>query len=75
MSRTLDVMFGSGQMKAATLGLLAIVAVLAGCTQKSEVDKCVHDWEESVKDRPEDKDKARSRFEVRLACMKYAKGE
>jgi hypothetical protein len=62
-------------MRAATLGLLAIAAVLAGCSQKSEVDKCVDDWEESVRDTPEGKDKADMRFQIRLACMKYAKGE
>lgn len=57
-------------MKAATLGLLAIAVVLAGCTQKSEIDKCMDDWEESVRDTPETKDKAEKRVYVRGWCMR-----
>jgi hypothetical protein len=57
-------------MKAATLGLVAIAVVLAGCTQKSEIDKCMDDWEKSVNDTPEDKDKARRRLQMRGWCMR-----
>jgi hypothetical protein len=57
-------------MKAATLGLLAIAVVLAGCTPKSEIDKCMDDWEEVVKDRPEGKEKAEMRIDARGWCMR-----
>jgi hypothetical protein len=61
-------------MRAATLGLLAIAVVLAGCTQKSEVDKCMDDWEKVEKDTPEDEDKAAMRFDVRRVCMRAMAG-
>jgi hypothetical protein len=74
-------------MRAATLGLLAIAAVLAGCA--SEVDKCMAAWEDANKNVPDDAlprygryssstkaefTKAQQRFMVRVQCMEAAKG-
>jgi hypothetical protein len=61
-------------MRAATLGLLAIAIVLAGCAQKSEVDKCMDEWEKATKDTPESEEKAALRFNARRACMRAMAG-
>jgi hypothetical protein len=75
-------------MKAATLGLLAIAVVLAGCA--SDVDKCVAAWEDANKNVPDDAlprygrnqfsttaelTKSEVRFAIRKECMEAAKGE
>ena len=73
-------------MRAATLGLLAIAVVLAGCA--SDVDKCVAAWEEAHKNVPDDDSlqfrrqgygkntltKSQARFAIRKECMEAAKG-
>jgi len=56
-------------MKAA-IGLLAIAIALAGCTQKSDVDKCVEAWDATVTDMPENKVKAEMRLNARGWCMR-----
>lgn len=44
---------------------------LIGCSQKSEVDKCVDAWEASVDFIPDDlQAKKNQRFEVRQECMR-----
>ena len=77
-------------MKTATLGLLAIAAVLAGCA--SDVDKCMAAWEDANKDVPDDHTaqfcdgicndfnkpvftKGQARYRSTLRCMEAAKGE
>ena len=77
-------------MRAATLGLLAIAVVLAGCA--SDVDKCVAAWEDASKNSPDDDTarfcdgicsdfnkpvytKGQARFLIRQRCMEAAKGE
>ena len=72
-------------MKAAVIGLLAIAVTLAGCTQKSDVDKCVDAWDATVRDIPDDNQKrlyeykgqytytkAEERHRQRLICMQVA---
>jgi hypothetical protein len=61
-------------MRTTTLGLLAIAVVLAGCTQKSEIDKCMDEWEKLAKDTSEGEDKATMRFNARRACMRAMAG-
>lgn len=72
-------------MKAETIGLLAIAAVLTACTPKSDVDKCVDAWDATVRDIPDDNQKrlyesqgqyiytkAEERHRQRLICMQVA---
>jgi len=57
-------------MKAA-IGLLAIAIALAGCTQKSDVDKCVEAWELMWDFIPDDEQAKKNQlFEIRKECMR-----
>jgi len=59
---------------------LALLIPLAGCSQKSDVDKCVETWEATVKDIPDDDQKRVGFYEgelavpsnKRLVCMQAA---
>lgn len=70
-------------MRVLLVALILPFAFVVGCTPKSEVDKCVEAWEESVRNVPNDtqkrfnyfgKDytKAEQRVNVRLICMRAA---
>jgi len=57
-------------MKAA-IGLLAIAIALAGCTQKSDVDKCVEAWELMWDFIPDDEQAKKNQLlEIRKKCMR-----
>ena len=57
-----------------TLVIAALARLFGGCAQKSEADKCVDAWEESVKSTPESEKKAEERFYIRTDCMKIQAG-
>lgn len=66
-----------GRPKMTVLQILVIAALaglFGGCAQKSEVDKCVDAWEESVKSTPDSEKKAEERFYIRMECMKVEAG-